>query len=408
MLDSIYIGMTGLLGYSKDLSVIGNNVANVNTPGFKSSQLIFSDLFYRSQFGDGNGARQPARTRLRRSGTAGTRLLFAQGELRQSGNALDVAHRRQRLLRAAPRRPHVLHAARASSRSTTTAFSSPRRARRASPALSGGGLSDINITGQRTNAGKATAKASFTGVLNSGTAASAPVDVDNIVVYDSAGVAHTLTLQAHEQRDRHAGQLAGRGARRRRQGAGAAARSASTPTARRPPASTASSSRWRRRASRPTEIELELRRSGLDRRRALDRRRSTATCSSTSQDGFAVGSLTTGHLRRPGLPVAQLFERPDAQGRSARARVVHSLQGLQPLEGNLFEPRDDQAARARQSPARACSASSAPGRVELSNVELSQEFGDLIISQRGYQASSQVISTANEMVQQLFDIKARR
>ena len=44
----------------------------------------------------------------------------------------------------------------------------------------------------------------------------------------------------------------------------------------------------------------------------------------------------------------------------------------------------------------------------LANVELSQEFGNLIISQRGYQASSQVISTANEMVQQLLDIKARR
>src|ERR1700754_54580 len=91
MLDSVYIGLTGLIGYSKDLSVIGNNVANVNTTGFKSSQLIFSDLFYRSQFGDGSnsaGNRLDFGTGL---GTGGTRLLFAQGELRQSGNDQDLS-----------------------------------------------------------------------------------------------------------------------------------------------------------------------------------------------------------------------------------------------------------------------------------------------------------------------------
>jgi flagellar basal body rod protein FlgC len=41
------------------------------------------------------------------------------------------------------------------------------------------------------------------------------------------------------------------------------------------------------------------------------------------------------------------------------------------------------------------------------NVDLAQQFSDLIISQRGYQASSQVISAANEMIQQLFEIKPR-
>jgi flagellar hook protein FlgE len=41
-------------------------------------------------------------------------------------------------------------------------------------------------------------------------------------------------------------------------------------------------------------------------------------------------------------------------------------------------------------------------------VDLAQQFSDLIVTQRGYQASSQVITAANEMIQQLFDIKARR
>src|SRR3954467_5413536 len=92
MLDSMYVGLTGLLGFSRDLTIIGNNVANLNTPGFKGSQLLFSDLFYRSQFSDSN--RDGSHTRLDiGSGVAtnSTRLVFSQGELKQTGNAQDAA-----------------------------------------------------------------------------------------------------------------------------------------------------------------------------------------------------------------------------------------------------------------------------------------------------------------------------
>jgi flagellar hook protein FlgE len=47
------------------------------------------------------------------------------------------------------------------------------------------------------------------------------------------------------------------------------------------------------------------------------------------------------------------------------------------------------------------------GVVEASNVDLAQEFSDLVVMQRGYQSSSQVISTANEMLQQLFSMKSK-
>jgi flagellar hook protein FlgE len=47
------------------------------------------------------------------------------------------------------------------------------------------------------------------------------------------------------------------------------------------------------------------------------------------------------------------------------------------------------------------------GWIELSNVDLSAEFSNLVITQRGYQASSQVISTANDMLQELFSMKGK-
>jgi flagellar hook protein FlgE len=50
----------------------------------------------------------------------------------------------------------------------------------------------------------------------------------------------------------------------------------------------------------------------------------------------------------------------------------------------------------------------AGGQIELSNVELTDQFTDLIIVQRGYQASSQMISVANEMLQQLLVLQDRR
>ena len=45
MLDSIYIGTTGLIGHQQGLRVIANNTANLNTPGYKSATLPFADLF---------------------------------------------------------------------------------------------------------------------------------------------------------------------------------------------------------------------------------------------------------------------------------------------------------------------------------------------------------------------------
>ncbi len=46
-------------------------------------------------------------------------------------------------------------------------------------------------------------------------------------------------------------------------------------------------------------------------------------------------------------------------------------------------------------------------RLEASNVDLSGQFGDLILIQRGFQASSQIISVSNDMIQQLFGIRGQ-
>jgi len=51
MLKSMFSGVTGLRGHQTMLDVIANNIANVNTAGFKSSRVVFTDLYYQTLSG---------------------------------------------------------------------------------------------------------------------------------------------------------------------------------------------------------------------------------------------------------------------------------------------------------------------------------------------------------------------
>lgn len=78
-------GLSGLNGASKNLDVIGNNIANVSTVGFKASRVEFADVYANSLFG--TGALQPG------IGTqvAAVSQQFNQGNLALTDNPLDIA-----------------------------------------------------------------------------------------------------------------------------------------------------------------------------------------------------------------------------------------------------------------------------------------------------------------------------
>ena len=79
-----------------NLDVISNNLANVNTTGFKQSKLQFQDLLYQntreagSQQGGGN--QLPSSLQIGQGSVpVATERMFTQGDLTQTGNQLDVA-----------------------------------------------------------------------------------------------------------------------------------------------------------------------------------------------------------------------------------------------------------------------------------------------------------------------------
>lgn len=96
MIRALYSVRTGLNAQQTQLDVIANNLANVNTVGFKKSRVQFEDLFYQTQQAAGaatvNGGMVPTGIQIG-LGTqvTATQKVFIQGEHMGTGNELDVA-----------------------------------------------------------------------------------------------------------------------------------------------------------------------------------------------------------------------------------------------------------------------------------------------------------------------------
>ncbi len=97
MMRSLYSGVSGLKVHQTKMDVIGNNISNVNTIGFKSSNVNFSDIFYQTtQAASGaNAATGKAGTNARQIGLGSTVAgitanMTTQGGSQRTDNALDI------------------------------------------------------------------------------------------------------------------------------------------------------------------------------------------------------------------------------------------------------------------------------------------------------------------------------
>ncbi len=93
---SLYSAATGMEAQELNLNTIANNLANVNTPGFKRSKIEFQDLLYqkpRSAGADsGGGNLVPTGIEVGNGAkVAATSKVFTQGQVNQTGQQLDIA-----------------------------------------------------------------------------------------------------------------------------------------------------------------------------------------------------------------------------------------------------------------------------------------------------------------------------
>jgi flagellar basal-body rod protein FlgG len=96
MYPALWIAKTGLEAQQTNLSVISNNLANVNTNGFKRSRAVFEDLMYQKV--RQAGAQSSEDTTLPSGLTMGTGVrtvatekMFLQGNIVETQNSLDLA-----------------------------------------------------------------------------------------------------------------------------------------------------------------------------------------------------------------------------------------------------------------------------------------------------------------------------
>jgi flagellar basal-body rod protein FlgG len=92
MQESLYIGATGMVAQQNSIDAIANNIANLNTPGFKKSRISFRDMFYR---GLERTAMSP-QSDVQAYGGMGTVAValgkaFDQGQLKKTDATGDIA-----------------------------------------------------------------------------------------------------------------------------------------------------------------------------------------------------------------------------------------------------------------------------------------------------------------------------
>ncbi|MFG3612166.1 flagellar basal body rod protein FlgG [Rummeliibacillus stabekisii] len=95
MLRSMYSGISGLKNFQTKLDVIGNNIANVNTYGFKKGRVVFKDLISQTTQGatapgDNLGGVNPKQIGLG-SQVAAIDTIHDAGSMQTTGRTLDVA-----------------------------------------------------------------------------------------------------------------------------------------------------------------------------------------------------------------------------------------------------------------------------------------------------------------------------
>lgn len=95
MMNSLYIGATGMQAQQQNVDTIANNLANVNTTGFKKNRVGFSDAFYKTanpSTVDMEGTNFPVLTGMGAL-VSSTSKSFSPGEVKQTSRPLDIAIR---------------------------------------------------------------------------------------------------------------------------------------------------------------------------------------------------------------------------------------------------------------------------------------------------------------------------
>jgi flagellar hook protein FlgE len=396
MLGAIYTGLSGMNAYTKGLQTISNNVANLNSPGYKGSTVNFTDVFSRGGGGltflGGSSA-----TQYGNGVRFGDPLInFRQGDLRQTNGDLDLAIQGNGFL--------VLQAGTETYYTRTGQFvvdqkgfislqGSERHLTLLDPARQ---PVEINIDQKRTSPPAATTKVSFADNLSS-TATTATVS--NIAVFDDRGGRQVWQVLFTAVGAASPGEWTVKVTDQSGATVGTSTLKFIGSTV--DPATAQITMSSNPAGASPLSVVLDFS-SGVTSF-------SSGTVSSiraSSVDGNGVGSLVAVTVDDQGRLKLNYSNSKTEDLGSVAIADFRDPQQLERVGDGLFRSRSGGQFRLLPSATEGVG-QLVSRQIEASNVDLSQEFGDLILIQRGFQASSQVVSVSNDMIQELFGIRGR-
>ena len=396
MLRSLFSGISGLRAHQTMLDVTGNNISNVNTTGYKASQTQFQDTLSQLLTGagaaqNGRGGTNPAQVGLGVR-VAGITTNFTQGSSQLTNRATDMMISGDGFF--VVRRGNETLYTRAGS------FDFDNTGQMTLPgdgalvqgwmAVNGvvdtnGPLTDLRIPVGALMAAKESTSATYEGNLQADAKEGTVLNRD-VVVYDPEGNEGTLSLQFTKTAT--GWELSTDGGATSQPMVFDGAGKLTSPTSLTSTVTT---------TGVPVTVTVDL--STVTGFAGVD----TVKCQ--SQDGYAAGLLESFELGADGSIVGTFSNSlKQVIGMIALANF-NNPSGLQKVGGSLFTTSVNSGQAQIGTAGSGGRGSLSGGTLEMSNVDLSSEFTSLIIAQRGFQANSRVITTSDEILNELINLK---
>ncbi|WP_152204617.1 flagellar hook protein FlgE [Georgenia thermotolerans] len=394
MLRSLFSGISSLRSHQTMLDVTGNNIANVNTTGYKAGRTQFEDTL--SQVIQNAGAPQagqggtnPAQVGLGVQVAAITNN-FTDGATQQTGSPLDMKITGDGFFIINNGTEQLYTRAGAFTLDALGQLTTPSGALVQGWSATGGvvnangALGPITLPVSTTMGAKATTGSVFSGNL--------PVDATNgtvlnraVEVYDANGTAHNLDLVFEKS--------------------GATWTITSPDDASVNVTLTSDGAGGFTPAATPFDVTVVPGLTVTVDLSTVSGYAKLTTIEAESQDGMGAGTLQSFSMNADGTLIGSFsngFKEP--VGRIALANFANA-NGLEKAGGTGFRSTVNSGEAQVGAAGTGGRGSLSSRALEMSNVDLSQEFTNLIIAQRGFQAGSRVITTSDELLQELVNLK---
>ena len=411
-MPSFYIPLSGLQANSDALAVTANNLANLNTIGFKAQRPLFEDLFYQQvgTSGDGNPEQVGVGT-----GIQAIDSQFTQGSIQASGVPTDVAiqgngyfvldnHGEQLFTRAGDF--SVSKDGNLLSKDGAEVLGYPAVNGVVNPNAT---LGSLEIATGQTNPPVATAKIALTTNLDSGTAVNGSFST-SATVYDSLGGSHVLTYSFTKTAANTwsyaitvpAADVGATGNPVTVQSGTLAFSGAGQLTT---PAADVGGITISGFADGASNLSFSWSLYDASGNGLLTQVAAPSAVSSTSQDGFASGTLISYIIGSDGTIQGTFSNgQTSALGQIALASFQND-QGLVRNGSNEFLASLASGQANIGAPGTGGRGTLSGGALEQSNVDIATQFAQLILQERGYQANAKAVTTFDEVTQTAINLK---